>query len=127
MLNRFFRFHVSGDIPNAAYFIRMVSIAKRNPHCEILCFTKKFDIVNKYLEETCGYLPENLHIVFSSWIGLEVANPFSLPTAHVRFKDGTTTASNNAKKCNGNCAECVTTDGGCWALKTGEEVVFNEH
>ena len=40
MLSRFFRFHVSGDIPNTTYLCRMVEVAKRNRHCEILCFTK---------------------------------------------------------------------------------------
>ena len=38
-------FHVSGDIPDADYLLHMVSIAQRNPHCEILCFTKKFSMV----------------------------------------------------------------------------------
>ena len=39
MLSRFFRFHVSGDIPNTTYFHIMMEVAKRNSHCEILCFT----------------------------------------------------------------------------------------
>lgn len=47
MLSRFFRFHVSGDIPDQDYIHRMIDIANRNQHCEILCFTKKFDICNK--------------------------------------------------------------------------------
>ena len=40
MLSRFFRFHVSGDIPDATYLCHMVDVAQRNEHCEILCFTK---------------------------------------------------------------------------------------
>ena len=36
MLSRFFRFHVSGDIPNTTYFHIMMEVAKRNSHCEIL-------------------------------------------------------------------------------------------
>lgn len=47
MMSRFFRFHVSGDIPDEDYLIHMLETAQRNPHCEILCFTKKFEIVNK--------------------------------------------------------------------------------
>lgn len=50
MMSRFFRFHVSGDIPDSDYFRRMVKIGKANQHCDILCFTKKFDIVNEYLK-----------------------------------------------------------------------------
>ena len=126
MMSRFFRFHVSGDIPDNVYFAHMVEVACRNPHCEILCFTKKFDLVNDFLE-LGGKLPKNLHIIFSAWEGLKMDNPFLLPEAHVRFKNGYTTASKIAKECGGNCTECAITDGGCWTLKEGEQVVFNEH
>lgn len=123
MMSRFFRFHVSGDIPNSEYFEHMVSVAQRNPHCEILCFTKKYDIVNAYASD----LPSNLHIVFSAWRGLQMDNPHNLPEAHVRYRNGETTASPNAVECGGNCTECAIHDGGCWTLKNGEQVVFNEH
>lgn len=126
MLSRYFRFHVSGDIPDALYFFKMVEVAKRNPHCEILCFTKKYEIVNDYLA-VGNILPDNLHILFSAWVGLTMTNPFSLPEAHVRYRDGSTTANENAKECSGNCTECAITDDGCWTLKSGEQVVFNEH
>ena len=103
MMNRFFRFHVSGDIPNEKYFLRMVDVIYRNPHCEVLCFTKKFDI------------------------GLKMDNPYSLPEAHVRYRDGTTTAKPDAILCGGNCTECAQTSGGCWSLAPGQQVVFMEH
>lgn len=74
MLSRYFRFHVSGDIPDALYFFKMVEVAKRNPHCEILCFTKKYEIVNDYLA-VGNILPDNLHILFSAWVGLTMTNP----------------------------------------------------
>ena len=126
MMSRFFRFHVSGDIPDSVYFAHMIDIADRNQHCEILCFTKKYDIVNDYLN-LGGKIPENLHIVFSGWTGLEMNNPYSLPEAHVRYKDGTTTAKPTAKECGGNCTDCLLTEGGCWSLQSGEQVIFNEH
>lgn len=142
MMSRFFRFHVSGDIPNEVYFDKMVDIARRNPHCEILCFTKKYEIVNSGIEKRIrcsdlwsdgkrgGYmdvLPENLHMIFSGWIGLDMNNPYELPEAHVRYRNGLTTASANAVNCTGNCTECAQIDGGCWSLKSGEQVVFDEH
>lgn len=125
MLSRYFRFHVSGDIPDEEYFNHMVEIAQRNLHCEILCFTKKYAIVNSYLET--NELPQNLHMIFSAWRGLDMDNPYHLPEAHVRYRDGTTTASEGAFECNGNCTECATIDAGCWTLSYGEQVVFNEH
>lgn len=126
MMSRFFRFHVSGDIPDATYFEHMVDIARTNTHCEILCFTKKYDIVNSHIN-IIGKLPKNLHIIFSGWHDIEMVNPYNLPEAHVRYRDGSTTAREDAKLCGGNCTECAITDGGCWTVKHGEQVVFNEH
>lgn len=126
MMSRYFRFHVSGDIPNMAYLYKMVLIAERNGHCEILCFTKKYDLVNQYLSEN-GAFPQNLHILLSAWRGLEMENPFSLPEAHVLYRDGTTTARPDAVPCGGNCTECALTDCGCWTLSKGQQVVFHEH
>ena len=126
MMSRFFRFHVSGDIPSFKYLVNMVEIARRQPHCEILCFTKKYNLVNELIEQG-GELPRNLHMIFSGWVGLEMANPFSLPEAHVRYRDGSTTAREDAIECSGNCTECALTEGGCWSLQKGQQVVFNEH
>jgi len=126
MMSRFFRFHVSGDIPDDTYFEHMVEIARSNAHCEILCFTKKYDIVNSHIN-IIGKLPKNLHIIFSGWNDIEMVNPHNLPEAHVRYRDGSTTAREDAKLCGGNCTECAITDGGCWTAKHGEQVVFNEH
>lgn len=126
MMSRFFRFHVSGDIPNDEYLEKMVEISSRNKHCEILCFTKRFEFVNEFLDNG-GVIPENLHMIFSGWKDLEMNNPYNLPEAHVRFRDGSTTAREDAVECGGNCSECAITDSGCWTLKSGQQVVFNEH
>lgn len=126
MMSRLFRYHVSGDIPDNVYLAHMIEIAERNPHCEMLCFTKKYNLVNDHLDFG-GTIPKNLHIIFSGWRGMKMVNPYNLPEAHVRYRDGTTTARENAKPCGGNCTECAITDGGCWTAKHGEQVVFNEH
>lgn len=126
MVSRFFRFHVSGDIPDMDYLNRMVEVSGRNPHCEILCFTKKYELVNEFMDHG-GVIPGNLHMIFSGWTGLEMVNPYSFPEAHVRYRDGSTTARDDALPCGGNCTECAKTDGGCWVLKPGQQVVFNEH
>lgn len=127
MLSRFFRFHVSGDIPDQDYIHRMIDVANRNQHCEILCFTKKFDICNNEISERKGNLPKNLHLIYSGWKGLKMKNPYNLPEAHVKYRDGSTTAREDAIECSGNCTECATTDSGCWVLRKGEQVVFNQH
>lgn len=126
MTSRFFRFHVGGDIVDADYFENMVNVAIKHKHCEILCFTKKYDIVNDYIGKHFE-LPINLHIIFSAWVGLEMANPFCLPVAHVRYRNGECYARPDAFECTGNCSECAQTSGGCWTLESGQEIVFNEH
>lgn len=127
MMSHFFRFHVSGDIPDSIYFAHMIVIAERNNHCEILCFTKRYDIVNQYLAFG-GVIPKNLHIIFSAWAGMKMDNPYNLPEAHIEYKDGTkTTMSEDIRHCGGNCTQCVQTDGGCWFLKEGEKIMFKEH
>lgn len=126
MMSRFFRFHVSGDIPDMSYLIRMVGVAARQTHCQILCFTKKFELVNAFLDSGAA-IPANLHLIFSGWTGLKMQNPHNLPEAHVKFKDGTTTARQDAIPCSGNCANCAITDGGCWSLQNGQQIVFKEH
>ena len=129
-MSRYFRFHVSGDIPNAAYFKEMVITAKQNPHCEILAFTKCYDIVNAYID-ALGELPANLHVIFSLWDpawNANVKNPHNLPMSAVIFK-GTYGgyADNFEKICGGNCFECACRGTGCWTLEKGETIAFYEH
>ena len=124
-----FRIHVSGDFPDYEYMVRMIEVVNENPQCEVLCFTKRFEWVNKWLEENV-HLPKNLHLIFSAWKGLHVSNPFSLPECHIIYRDGTTTAPEDKPSwvCKGNCTECKVTDyHGCWKLNKGECVLIMEH
>lgn len=123
--SRFFRWHVGGDIVDADYFSRMVKLAELLPETVFLAFTKCFEIVNDYIAAN-GALPGNLRIIFSGW-NYDIPNPYNLPEAHVIFKDGSTTARPDAKKCNGDCTECAMCGDGCWTLKHGEQVVFDIH
>lgn len=125
-MNRFFRFHVSGDIPTYEYLEKMVETARENPHCQILAFTKRFNFVNRFIESG-GEIPKNLHLIFSGWKNMRIDNPHNLPEAHVRFKDGYCTAKEDAVECYGNCTECCVAGCGCWKLGKGEQVVFNQH
>lgn len=128
MMSRFFRFHVSGDIPHYDYLVKMMEIAGRNPHCQILCFTKRYEFVNHFVDSCPGQeVPPNLHIIFSDWPGTAMPNPYHFPVAYIRFRDGFTQAPSDAQECGGNCTTCACTDGGCWGLQHGESVVFNEH
>ena len=122
---RYFRFHVSGDIPDISYLREVFRIARENDKCDILMFTKQDGIVNEFLKS--NVIPKNLHIILSAWEGFTPDNPYDLPVCHVRFKDGYCAAKPGAKECGGNCTRCANTGGGCWTLQPGEELVINQH
>ena len=67
LLNRYLRFHGSGDIPNIKYLEKMVEAANKNKATEILCFTKRYEMVNKFIKNG-GVIPVNLHLIFSKWL-----------------------------------------------------------
>ena len=68
--SRFFRFNVSGDIYNKDYFEKLCEVVGNNKNCEVLIFTKKYDIVNDYLKNK--KIPRNLHVLFSGWVGISI-------------------------------------------------------
>jgi len=121
---RYFRYHVSGDIVNKPYFAAMVENAKENPHCEILAFTKRYEIVNAWIAAN-GSLPENLHILFSGWDNLKTINPHNLPETTVFEKESE--FNDSWKTCGGNCFNCACRGLGCWQAKAGDIIAFKKH
>lgn len=121
---RYFRFHVSGDILNSAYFENMIKCAENNPKTEMLCFTKRFEIVNTFIRNG-GVIPENLHVLFSGWINLKPINPYKLPETNVILKNEE--PKNNWLVCGGNCFKCACRGVGCWQARSGETVAFPIH
>lgn len=129
---RFFRYHIGGDIQDRDYLQHMVDIAYSNPHCEFLAFTKMFDVVNGYMSDTDEDLPNNLHIIFSAWPGLELENPYNLPISFPVFAEGDevefmSTMPSWYWHCGNDCTECALCGQGCWTLKRGEAVGFPLH
>lgn len=122
---RFFRWHISGDIPNDIYLLGMITIANRNPHCKFLAFTKQYEIVNEWIDHNPGTIPENLTIVLSNWFNWQCENPHNLPTTTV-YNPGDE-IPDNWKVCSGNCMECCCRGIGCWELKPGEILAFKKH
>lgn len=122
--SRFFRFHVSGDIPTYEYLIDMINAVKNNPHCDALVFTKRYHFINKAINDGVE-IPNNLHILFSEWDGMTMSNPHNMPIAHVVFKGNE--PKSNWNICTGNCLECAKSGNNCWTLKRGEHVALYEH
>ena len=124
MVNRFFRYHVSGDIPNKSYLEQMVKLAQEIPHTNFLAFTKQYNIINQFINEG-GTIPNNLKIIFSNWGSWKCDNPHNLPVCEIIFPN--TEIGENWKICGGNCTECACRGIGCWEIKKGETIAIYKH
>lgn len=120
---RFFRFHVSGDIVNKVYFENMIAACKDNSHCQVLVFTKRFEVVNAWIREN-GDLPKNLHVLFSGWENMKPVNPYKLPETNVFGNEG---PAESWLVCGGNCFECGCRGVGCWQAQKGDVIAFKKH
>lgn len=101
--------------------IRAVKTGKR----KVLAFTKMFDLCNEYLDEG-NVIPENMHILFSGWLGLKMDNRHGFPEAHPIFESGTS-APEGTLLCTGNCTECLKEDRLCWYIGKGQAIGFLAH
>ncbi len=121
---RYFRYHVSGDIPDISYLYEMIRTAEQLPHTQFLAFTKQYTIVNTAID-TGVKIPENLKIIFSNWGSWKCENPHGLPECEIILK-GSEPAP-DWKICGGNCTECACRGIGCWELKNGETIAIYQH
>lgn len=121
------RYNVGGDFKYED-FIYVEKVAKDNPQCEFLFFTKSYDDINKFIDEN-GNFSSNVHPIISRWLGVECDNKHNLPESHVLYDDGRTTAPLfGSKYCQGNCSNCFAkVSEGCPTLKNGESVIFKAH
>lgn len=124
--NKYFRWHVAGDIIDVDYFARMIDNARRHPDFIIWTYTKNYAVVNAWIAENGrDALPNNFSVMFSEWRGLPMDNPYNMPEFRVVFKDDENKPDPATNYyCPGNCDICKACGRGCVA---GETVYCNEH
>lgn len=122
---KYFRYHSSGDIPDEKYLDLMCKLARKHKETQFLCFTKKYEIVNNYLDN--HQKPRNLVLVLSNWGDWICPNPHNLPTAWVDLKKQQCMIPSDANCCSGYCGDCANTEHSCWKLQKGESIVFKQH
>lgn len=130
--NKYFRWHVGGEIPDAEYFAEMVKIAREFPDFVFWTYTKMYGIVNMYVKSHGGNretaIPENLKIMFSEWDGTRMYNPYNFPFFTCKLKDGNKNHKpeffSTLYKCPGNCDICRDNGRGCIV---GESTYADEH
>ena len=64
LLDAFIRFDAHGELINLNNLINYVNIAKKNPHCRCVLWTKRNDLVVKYFKE--HEKPDNLVLIYSN-------------------------------------------------------------
>lgn len=117
----------SGDFPNYEFLEKLVDLCKKTPQVKYMAFTKKYELVNEYIDKN-GDLPQNLNIILSAWDKLwDVPNPHNLGVAYVDFSDKRLNAEfpKNAFMCPGRESTCSAC-GACWNKKL-KAVVFKQH
>lgn len=130
--NKYMRFHVGGEIPDADYFEKMVETARMFPDFIVWTYTKYYAVVNDYVLTHGGTraaaIPENMHIMFSEWDGQPLDNPYNFPVFATRLKNGNKnhpdTWFETMYKCPGKCQICIKARRGCVA---GESTYNDEH
>lgn len=120
---KYFRWHSAGDIVDEQYLDLMCKLARQHRETHFLCFTKKYELVNKYLDH--HKKPSNLVLCLSNWGDWTVDNPHNLPTSHVAFSKGKDNIPEFAYECPGKCDECPGTH--CFHMKRNDSVVFKKH
>ena len=121
---KYFRYHSSGDIVDEKYLERMCWLARRHRQTHFLCFTKKYELVNEYLNH--HKKPANLILVLSNWGDWKVDNPHNLPTSWVAFGDERDKdIPLFAYECPGSCENCESNH--CFNMVKGQSVVFHKH
>lgn len=123
--NKYFRWHVAGDIVDVDYFSNMVRLARKHPDFIFWTYTKMYSVVNEWCWRhgaTSDAVPANLHVMFSEWRGMPMHNPYGFPEFRVVFKSDAVKPT--GFYCPGNCDVCKAAGRGCLA---GETTYCNEH
>ena len=123
--NKYFRWHVAGDILDGDYFDRMVDIARKHSDFVIWTYTKNYKVVNDWVAAHGGNrdaVPSNFSVMFSEWRGMPMDNPYGFPEFRVVFKDDPVKPVGHY--CPGNCDICKELHRGC---VVGETTYCNEH
>ena len=120
--NKWFRWHVAGDIVDFDYFVHMAEISREHPDFTFWTYTKNYAVVNSY----CAVygkdnIPANFTVMFSEWRGMPLDNPYGFPEFRVVFKDE---QPPKGFYCPGNCDICKEQRRGCVA---GETTYCKEH
>ena len=125
------RYHSSGEIQNYDYLLHMVKLAVEMPNVQFYCYTKRFNLIDKYLNEFKKF-PKNFVVNISVWH--DNAKDYNFKNLNwFVFDDGTDPKVAKMRHCpavdkKGNstgitCAQC----GWCFNGNKGRRTAVYEH
>lgn len=131
----YFRYNVSGDIPNYDTLIEMCDLARRmqfyRRNLIMYAYTKRADLVNAYLD-VYRILPRNLQIIISQDPENVLPNPYNLP--EFWYDDGTDSAVMAMPHCRAVNADGSRNDaltckrcGRCQHMRKGQKIAVAAH
>jgi hypothetical protein len=127
---KYFRFHVSGDIPDHNYLCKIIFLAKKLKGTRFLVHTKRVNFIRLIDRRK---VPTNLVICLSTWPDEGTLEAYKTDVQNINPGDYTFPMSflkddpripKSAFICPGHCGECGAK---CWYLKPKEYVVFKRH
>ena len=134
---KLFRWFTCGDIVNRRFLACMIAIAKENPGIKFWTYTKKYEIVNKYIDDFGqDAIPENLAIIFSHWQNDDgtyypMDNRHNMPTSEFIPMGEEEQIEKVTFVCPcsnpGIVEHCENCSHPCYELKRGESMALVEH
>ena len=124
MKEKFFRFHVGGDISSEEYLDGMVNVTNEVKNNN-WTYTKSQDIVNEYIEKHGGNwkkIAPYLVIMYSKWGYAKIDNPYNMPVFWTIVEGQE--KPKDMYHCPGNCGICIKNRRGC---PYGESAWIDEH
>jgi hypothetical protein len=121
--DRYFRWHDSGDVQDAAHFTKIVDVCKGTPKTKHWMPTRERAIVEKWIEKH-GPLPPNLVVRMSAVRFDEAVKPIkgTTTTSGSHWKQPAIGHECPAPQQNGNCGDCRA----CWDKRV-KHVSYHKH
>jgi hypothetical protein len=106
---RYFRWHVGGDVPDKTYLLGLLTVCKLTPWVKHTLYTKRYE----WFASCVNAIPTNLNVCISGWPGVDIP-----PQAQEDFQtfwlynpqDPDPRIPFGTMECPGSCPECRA----CW-------------
>lgn len=116
-----FRYHAHGELINYKHLVNLVNIAVVNPHTTFALWTKRKDIVARYVSRYC--IPDNLVMIFSNASTSRVLNKVPVNFDKVFNASESGTVKPGQTECTAkSCIDCMA----CYRKDNGHQIIVEK-